>query len=159
MERGVTLSSDKGGLARVVSAPKEANTRYIRPILRRLLPFPSSSSFLFPFVSFRLTPHAAFLSPLEISFCLLVASWSRLWGAVARSKSASWWWRGIVRKESKQSKDISRIQWNNKFHSLQNFYRSKYSRLQFEIASIFVQEARIFSNSCVSILKKDSFAS
>lgn len=55
MERGVTLSSDKGGLARVVSAPKEANTRYIRPILRRLLPFPSSSFFLFPFVSFRLT--------------------------------------------------------------------------------------------------------
>lgn len=46
MERGVTLSSDKGGLARVVSAPKEANTRYIRPILRRLLPFPSSFSSL-----------------------------------------------------------------------------------------------------------------
>lgn len=80
MERGVTLSSDKGGLARVVSAPKEANTRYIRPILRRLLPFPSSSSSLTLSLSLlSLNPaNAAFISIGRFCLLVVVASWPRL---------------------------------------------------------------------------------
>lgn len=93
MERGVTLSLDKGGLARVVSAPKEANTRYIRPILRRLLPFPSSSYFFLSlslsFVSLlSLNPtnaHAAFIPNRR--FCLLVVVASgREWGLLLDGK-------------------------------------------------------------------------
>lgn len=89
MERGVTLSSDKGGLARVVSAPKEANTRYIRPILRRLLPFPSSSSSLTLSLSlcFRLTPPTRLLSPLDAFVSSLSLPRGRDWGLLLDRKA------------------------------------------------------------------------
>lgn len=119
MERGVTLSLDKGGLARVVSAPKEANTRYIRPILRRLLPFPFSSSSLslsfFPLSSLLSLNPTRLLSPLDafvylLSLLSLPRGRVTRAGDVARSKvddGEEYGWRIVRREESsKRSEDV-----------------------------------------------------